>query len=93
MALARQVNQSITDGHKRNGVTRVADVFTAFSTADTTLVSYTGPAHEQPAPAGAAQRRADLPVHLDVRPQPVGPNIHANATGYGVIARTFKPLV
>jgi len=26
-------------------------------------------------------------------PRPVGPNIHANTTGYGVIAKTFKPLV
>jgi hypothetical protein len=26
-------------------------------------------------------------------PRPVGPNIHANTAGYGVIANTFKPLV
>ena len=26
-------------------------------------------------------------------PRRRGPNIHANATGYGVIAKTFKPLV
>jgi hypothetical protein len=26
-------------------------------------------------------------------PKPVGPNIHANATGYQMIAGSFRPLV
>jgi lysophospholipase L1-like esterase len=91
--LAKQVNQSITDGHKRNGVTRVADVFTAFSTADTTLVSYTGPlTNNQPQQVPRGVERICQYTWM-CTPKPVGPNIHANATGYGVIARTFKPLV
>jgi len=93
VGLAKQVNQSITDGHKRNGVTKVADVFTAFGTADTTLVSYTGPlTNNQPQQVPLGVERICKYTWMCV-PKPVGPNIHANATGYGVIAKTFKPLV
>jgi lysophospholipase L1-like esterase len=91
--LAKQVNQSITDGHKRNGVTRVADVSKAFSTDVTTPTSYSGPLTNN--------RRQQVPRNVErickytwmCVPRPVGPNIHANATGYGVIANTFRPLV
>ena len=41
----------------------------------------------------AAQRGADLRVDLDVRPLPVGPNIHANATGYRHIAAAFERAI
>jgi lysophospholipase L1-like esterase len=91
--LAKQVNQSITNGHKRNGVTRVADVSKAFSTDVTTPVTYSGPlTNNQPQQVPRNVERICQYTWMCVRP-PVGPNIHANATGYGVIANTFKPLV
>jgi lysophospholipase L1-like esterase len=93
VSLAKNVNQAITDGHKRNGVTKVADVFTAFRTADTSLVSYTGAlTNNQPQQVPRNVERICKLTWMCV-PRPVGPNIHANATGYGVIAKTFKPLV
>lgn len=91
--LAKQVNQSITDGHKRNGVTRVADVSKAFSTDVTTQVFYSGPlTNNQPQQVPQNVERICRYTWMCV-PPPVGPNIHANATGYGVIANTFRPLV
>jgi lysophospholipase L1-like esterase len=91
--LAKQVNQSITNGHKRNGVTRVADVSKAFSTDVTTPVTYSGPlTNNQPQQVPRNVERICQYTWMCV-PRPVGPNIHANATGYGVIANTFKPLV
>ena len=91
--LAKQVNQSITDGHKRNGVTRVADVSKAFSTDVTTQVFYSGPlTNNQPQQVPQNVERICRYTWMCVLP-PVGPNIHANATGYGVIANTFRPLV
>ena len=61
---------------------RVADVETAFATTDTTLVGG---------------------VPLDVlricawtwmcAPAPLGPNIHANAAGYGAIAKAFEAVI
>jgi hypothetical protein len=93
VSLAKNVNQAITDGHKRNGVTKVADVFTAFRTADTSLVSYTGAlTNNQPQQVPRDVERICKLTWMCV-PRPVGPNIHANTTGYGVIAKTFKPLV
>ena len=91
--LAKQINQSITNGHKRNGVTRVADVSKAFSTDVTTPVTYSGPlTNNQPQQVPRNVERICQYTWMCV-PRPVGPNIHANATGYGVIANTFKPLV
>jgi hypothetical protein len=91
--LAKQVNQSITDGHKRNGVTRVADVSKAFSTDVTTQVLYSGPlTNNQPQQVPQNVERICRYTWMCVL-KPVGPNIHANATGYGVIANTFRPLV
>jgi lysophospholipase L1-like esterase len=93
VSLAKNVNQAITDGHKKNGVTKVADVFTAFRTADTSLVSYTGPlTNNQPQQVPRNVERICKLTWMCV-PRPVGPNIHANTTGYSVIAKTFKPLV
>jgi lysophospholipase L1-like esterase len=93
VALAKTVNQAITDGHKQNGVTKVADVFTAFRTADTSLVSYTGPlTNNQPQQVPRNVERICKLTWMCV-PRPVGPNIHASTTGYSVIAKTFKPLV
>ena len=91
--LAKSVNQSITDGHKRNGVTKVADVFKAFQTTVTTPVTYSGPlTNNQPQQVPRNVERICRLTWMCV-PRPVGPNIHANVTGYALIARTFKPLV
>jgi hypothetical protein len=93
VGLAKQVNQSIADGHKRNGVTKVADVFTAFRTTDASLVSYTGPlTNNQPQQVPRNVERICKLTWMCV-PRPMGPNIHANTTGYSVIAKAFKPLV
>ena len=93
VGLAKQVNQSITDGHKRNGVTRVADISRAFRTADTTPVSYTGPlTNNQPQQVPRNVERICKYTWMCV-PRPVGPNIHANATGYNVMANAFRPLL
>jgi lysophospholipase L1-like esterase len=93
VALSKQVNQSITDGHKRNGVTKVADVSTAFRTTDTSQVSYTGPlTHNQPQQIPRNVERICKLTWMCV-PKPVGPNIHANTNGYAVIANAFRPLV
>jgi lysophospholipase L1-like esterase len=67
---------------------RVADVYTAFNTADTT---------DQMTMPGAGT----VPENVGLicawtwmcAPSPRGPNIHANATGYGVIARTFLAVI
>jgi lysophospholipase L1-like esterase len=93
VAFAKVVNQAISDAHKRNGITRVADVFSAFRTADTTAVTFSGPPtnnQAQQVPRDV-ERICTLTWMCAARPR--GPNIHANAAGYGVIARTFKPLV
>ena len=93
VGLAKQVNQSITDGHKRNGITRVADVSTAFRTADTTLVSYTGAlTNNQPQQVPRGVERICKYTWM-CAPKPVGPNIHANAAGYNVLANTLRPLL
>jgi lysophospholipase L1-like esterase len=91
--LAKSVNQSITDGHKRNGVGKVADVSKAFQTTDTTPVTYSGPlTNNQPQQVPRNVERICRLTWMCV-PRPVGPNIHANVTGYALIARTFRPLV
>jgi lysophospholipase L1-like esterase len=65
----------------------VADVSSAFKTADfTDTTSLDG---------------TTVPVNVAnicnwtwmCAPAPVGPNIHANNTGYKVIAKTFEPLI
>ena len=91
--LAKGVNQAIADGHRRNGVSRVADVSAAFQTADTTPVTYSGPlTNNQPQQVPRDVERICTLTWMCV-PRPQGPNIHANRTGYSVIARTFRPLV
>jgi lysophospholipase L1-like esterase len=93
VTLAKSVDTAISDAHKRNGVGRVADVFSAFRTTDQTLVTYSGPLTNNRAQRTPrdVERICRLTWMCASRPQ--GPNIHANQAGYGVIARTFKPLV
>jgi lysophospholipase L1-like esterase len=85
--LAKNVNKSISDAFRHNGIRKVADVAAAFKTYDgQTTVTFRG-------------QQVPLNVERICRltwmcaPRPRGPNIHANRTGYGVIARVFEPLV
>ena len=67
---------------------RVADVYTAFNTTDTTdQMTLPG--------AGTVPENVGLICAWTwmCAPSPQGPNIHANATGYGVIARTFLAAI
>jgi lysophospholipase L1-like esterase len=67
---------------------RVADVYTAFKTADTTdQMTLPG--------AGTVPENVGLICAWTwmCAPSPQGPNIHANATGYGVIAQTFLAAI
>jgi lysophospholipase L1-like esterase len=85
--LARSVNASISSAFSRNGIHKVADVATAFKTYDgQTMVPFRG----QQVPLNV--ERVCVLTWM-CAPHPRGPNIHANRTGYGVIARTFKPRV
>jgi len=84
--LAVSVNKSIGDGSKRNGIHKVADVFKAFETLSTTPTTYRG----QRIPRDV-ERICTLTWMC--APRPRGPNVHANRAGYGLIARTFKPLI
>ena len=63
----------------------VADVAEAFFSTDFTPVPE----------AGGIPRNVLMICQLTwmCAPPPVGPNIHANADGYGVIAEAFLPLV
>jgi lysophospholipase L1-like esterase len=67
---------------------RVADVYTAFNTADTTgQMTLPG--------AGSVPENVGMICELTwmCAPSPQGPNIHANAVGYGVIAQTFLAAI
>jgi lysophospholipase L1-like esterase len=85
---ARNVNEGLARFYRAAGF-RIARVDAAFRTYDT---SKTGSLTGSAAPAAG-------PVPVDVAevcrltwmcaPAPVGPNIHANQTGYGAIARAF----
>ena len=83
IALATALNQVLTAVYQQAGVP-VADVFTAFRTTDIT--------HTVILPV-----IGKVPVNValiclwtwECAPAPRGPNEHANAFGYGVIARAF----
>ena len=93
VTFAKGVNKAINDAHKRNGVTKVADVFSAFRTTDTTPVTYSGPlTNNRPQQVPRNVERICTLTWMCAG-SPRGPNIHANRAGYGVIARTFARLV
>ena len=71
----------------------MADVLSAFRTLDTTSVTYSGPlTNNQPQQVPRDVERICTLTWMCAG-KPRGPNIHANRTGYGVIARAFAPLV
>jgi hypothetical protein len=65
----------------------MADVAAAFATTDTSPTTLAG--------HGAVPTNVARICQLTwmCAPKPVGPNIHANASGYQVIAGAFRPLV
>ena len=84
--LAVSVNKSIGEGSTRNGIHKVADVFKAFETLNTTPTTYRG----QRIPRDVERICA---LTWMCAPPPRGPNIHAKRAGYGLMARTFKRLI
>jgi lysophospholipase L1-like esterase len=81
---ARNVNEGLASIYRAGGF-RVAHVDTAFHTYDTSRrTSLAG--QTRPVPVAVAEV---CRLTWMCAPAPVGPNIHANALGYGVIARAF----
>lgn len=85
LALVRQVNNYI-DSASRHAHFKLADVAGAFKTYDQTPVSYHG-----------GQVATDVVEICKLTwmcaPSPVGPNIHANPTGYKTIAGAFEKVL
>jgi lysophospholipase L1-like esterase len=86
VALDESLNQLIAAADQSSGV-RTADVQDAFSTADFTHTAVLG--------------KVTVPLNVAricqwtwmCAPSPVGPNIHANAAGYRVIAAAFEQAI
>jgi lysophospholipase L1-like esterase len=72
----------------RAGGARVADVYAAFRTADTTGTLTLPGIGTVPEDVGLLCKWTWM-----CTPAPQGPNVHANTTGYGVIARTFLAAI
>jgi lysophospholipase L1-like esterase len=83
LPLATAFNSTLTAGYARAGAV-VADVYTAFRSSDLTDQVYL---------PGFGMVPEDVALICawtwQCAPPPVGPNEHANAAGYSVIARTF----
>jgi hypothetical protein len=81
---ARNVNQGLERLYRAGGF-RVAHVDLAFNTYDTSRkISLVGQPHPVPVAVAEVCRLTWM-----CAPAPVGPNIHANRAGYGVIAHAF----
>jgi lysophospholipase L1-like esterase len=81
---ARNVNEGLARLYRAGGF-RVAHVDAAFRTYDISRkTSLTGQPHPVPVAVAEVCRLTWM-----CAPTPVGPNIHANRAGYGVIARAF----
>jgi lysophospholipase L1-like esterase len=86
VGLAKTINGNIASAYKfKNG--GVADVATAFQTYDLTDMTSLGGVS---VPVAVAQICA---LTWECTPAPMGPNIHANQTGYALIAKTFADAV
>jgi lysophospholipase L1-like esterase len=81
---ARNVNEGLARFYRMAGF-RVAHVDTAFRTYDTSR-KMTLPGQSRRVPLAVAEV---CRLTWMCAPSPVGPNIHANAAGYGVIAHAF----
>ena len=87
ISLTTSFRALLTGVYQAGGV-RIADVYTAFNTADTTdQVTLPG--------AGSVPENVGMICEWTwmCAPSPQGPNIHANAVGYGVIAQTFLAAI
>ena len=81
---ARNVNEGLARLYRAGGF-RVAHVDVAFRTYDTSRsTSLAGQPHPVPVAAAEVCRLTWM-----CAPAPVGPNIHANQAGYGLIAQAF----
>ena len=81
---ARNVNEGLARLYRASGF-RVAHVDTAFRTYDLSRkTSLAGQPHPVPVAVAEVCRLTWMCV-----PAPVGPNIHANQAGYGLIAQAF----
>jgi lysophospholipase L1-like esterase len=86
LSFAAQLNGTFASIYRAAG-DQMADVAAAYSTNDTTPTDLAG--------------HGTVPTNVAricqwtwmCAPKPVGPNIHANATGYQMIAGAFRPLV
>jgi lysophospholipase L1-like esterase len=89
--LAKQINKDITNGYTPSNV-KIADVAATFRT----YTPFTGPGSQN-----ATYKGQTVPVAVAricqwtwmCAPAPRGPNIHANATGYKQLAKTFKKSI
>jgi lysophospholipase L1-like esterase len=81
---ARNVNEGLAGFYRAAGF-RVAHVDTTFHTYDTAATT-TLPGHTGRVPVAVAEV---CRLTWMCAPPPVGPNIHANPTGYGLIAGAF----
>ncbi len=85
LALIPGVNGSVAKADSQAHF-KTADVAKAFGTYDTTPISYDG----GPVPANVV--KICQFTWMCTSP-PIGPNIHANATGYQVIAKAFEKVI
>lgn len=86
VALLKQINAGLTTADSAAGF-HTADVAGAFSTYDSTdMLPFGG----QSVPINVARVCSWTWI---CTPPPQGPNIHANQTGYAVIARTFAKVI
>jgi hypothetical protein len=81
---ARNINEGLARLYRRSGfrVARVDEAFKSYDTAHTTTLA--GQPGQVPVAVAEVCRLTWM-----CAPAPVGPNIHANQTGYGVIAAEF----
>lgn len=86
VGLAKTINGNIASAYQFKGG-GVADVANAFQTYDLTdMTAFAG----QTVPVSVAQL---CTLTWECAPPPQGPNIHANQSGYAVIAKTFAAAV
>jgi lysophospholipase L1-like esterase len=83
--LAKSVNKDIASGYTSNGVKEVADVADAFHTYES--LSDTENYQGNPVPVAVVKI---CKLTWMCAPSPIGPNIHADAAGYRVIAGVFE---
>ncbi|HEY1358129.1 MAG TPA: SGNH/GDSL hydrolase family protein [Thermoleophilaceae bacterium] len=86
VGLAHQFNGSISSGYRGRKI-KVVDVAKAFETDNTAMTTL--------APFGSIPTNVARICQYTwmCNPPPVGPNIHANKTGYKLIAKTFAKRV